>query len=154
MARLRLSYLLTTLTLVVSDDFPSIKTLAKSDASDFSIPQPSLDLDPTSLSETAPMIMSLPDDLQANLEETDFAKNFPMDFSITQPKLDLVPSFTIHDEEGKDVLETPAKETKQKTVLKKEEEKTSDVIPAVKQVKRSKRKGNLNEILFLILLLN
>ena len=154
MARLRLSYLLTTLTLVASDDFPSIKTLAKSDASDFSIPQPSLDLDPTSLSENAPMIMSLPDDLQSNLEETDFAKNFPMDFSITQPQLDLVPSFTIHDEEGKDVLETPKEETKETYSPKDEEDKTSDVIPAVKQVKRSKREGNLNETLFLILLLN
>ena len=31
-------------------DFPSINILAKSDSNDFSIPQPSLDLSPTSLS--------------------------------------------------------------------------------------------------------
>ena len=139
MARFRqVSYFLTTLSLVAAEtggDFPSIKTLAKSDASDFSIPQPSLDLDPTSLSENAPMIMSLPD-LQSNLEETDFAKNFPMDFSITQPQLDLVPSFTIHDEEGKDVLETPEEETKEKDSQKDEEEKTPGIIPPVKHVKR------------------
>ena len=151
MARFRqVSYLLTTLTLVTADsnsgDFPSIKTLAKSDASDFSIPQPSLDLDPTSLSENAPMIMSLPD-LQSNLEETDFAKNFPMDFSITQPQLDLVPSFTIHDEEGKDVLETKEEETKEDHPPKDddpkaEEEKTSSIIPPVKHVKRE---GNHNQ---------
>ena len=147
MARFRFSCLLTSLALVAggsSNDFPSIKTLAKSDANDFSIPQPSLDLDPTSLSENAPMIMSLPDDIQSNLEETDFAKNFPMDFSITQPQLDLVPSFTIHDEEGKDVLETPKEETKETHNSKNEEAKTSDVIPAVKQVKRSKREGKFS----------
>ena len=147
MARFRqVSYLLTTLTLVAAEtsrDFPSIKTLAKSDASDFSIPQPSLDLDPTSLSENAPMIMSLPD-LQSNLEETDFAKNFPMDFSITQPQLDLVPSFTIHDEEGKDVLETPKEETKENASPKDEEEKTSGIIPPVKHVKREGKDGTLN----------
>ena len=73
--------------------FPSINTLAKSDSHSFSIPQPSLDLDPTSLSVNAPMIMSLPE-LQSNLDEPDFAKNFRMDFSITQPKLDLEPSFS------------------------------------------------------------
>ena len=149
MARFRFSCLLTSLALVAggsSNEFPSIKTLAKSDANDFSIPQPSLDLDPTSLSENAPMIMSLPDDLQSNLEETDFAKNFPMDFSITQPQLDLVPSFTIHDEEGKDVLETPEEETKETNSPKNEEEKTSDVIPAVKQVKRSKREGKFSPL--------
>jgi len=54
---------------------------------------PSLDLDPTSLSVNAPMIMSLPE-LQSNLDEPDFAKNFRMDFSITQPRLDLEPSFS------------------------------------------------------------
>jgi len=74
--------------------FPNIKSQAQSDLEKqtFSIPQPSLDLDPTSLSESAPMIMSLPE-LQSNLEETDFARNFKMDFQITQPKLDLKPSF-------------------------------------------------------------
>merc|ERR1719350_2646315 len=87
------------------------------------------------------MIMSLPDGLQSNLEETDFAKNFPMDFSITQPQLDLVPSFTIHDEEGKDVLETKEEETKEEHPPKDddpkpEEEKTSSIIPPVKHVKR------------------
>ena len=147
MARFRFSCLLTSLALVAggsSNDFPSIKTIAKSDANDFSIPQPSLDLDPTSLSENAPMIMSLPDGLQSNLEETDFSKNFPMDFSITQPQLDLVPSFTIHDEEGKDVLETPKEATKETHNPNTVEEKTSDVIPAVKQVKRSKREGKFS----------
>ena len=150
MARFRqVSYLLTTLTLVAAEtsgDFPSIKTLAKSDASDFSIPQPSLDLDPTSLSENAPMIMSLPD-LQSNLEETDFAKNFPMDFSITQPQLDLVPSFTIHDKDGEDVLETPEEETKESPKeedLKDEEEKTSGIISPVKHVKREGKDGTFN----------
>ena len=53
------------------------------------------------------MIMALPD-LQSNLEETDFSKNFPMDFSITQPQLDLVPSFTIHDEDSKKETDTSA----------------------------------------------
>lgn len=78
---------------VTKSNFPSINTLAKSDTNSFSIPQPSLDLDPTSLSVNAPMIMSLPE-LQSNLDEPDFAKNFKMDFSITQPKLDLEPSFS------------------------------------------------------------
>ena len=145
----KVSYLLTTLALVAGDtssgDFPSIKTLAKSDASDFSIPQPSLDLDPTSLSENAPMIMSLPD-LQSNLDETDFAKNFPMDFSITQPQLDLVPSFTIHDEEGKDVLETSEEETKELSSSQKE---TTGVIPSVKDLKkRSKREGKFFRLIY------
>ena len=108
---IRVMSLLTTIMLVTGetgDNFPSIRTLAKSDASDFSsIPQPSLDLDPTSLLENSPMIMALPD-LQSNLEETDFSKNFPMDFTITQPQLDLVPSFTIHDEDSKKETDTSA----------------------------------------------
>ena len=53
--------------------FPNIKSQAQTDVDTFSIPQPSLDLDPTSLSESAPMIMSLPE-LQSNLEETEFAR--------------------------------------------------------------------------------
>ena len=47
------------------------------------------------------MIMSLPD-LSPNLEETDFAKNFPMDFSISTPELDLAPSFPVDVEEEVD----------------------------------------------------
>jgi len=84
-----------------NSEFPSINILAKSDSHNFSIPQPSLDLSPTSLSESAPMIMALPD-LQPNLEETDFAKNFPMDFSIDTPELDLTPSFPVDVEQEVD----------------------------------------------------
>ena len=47
------------------------------------------------------MIMALPE-LQPNLEETDFAKNFPMDFSISTPELDLTPSFPVDVEQEVD----------------------------------------------------
>ena len=119
-------------------DFPSIQTLARSQADSFAIPQPSLDLDPTSLAASAPMIMGLPE-LQSNLEETEFAKNFPMDFSITQPKLDLVPSFAIIDEKGEDIVKESTKEEDEK-----EEEDTSAVIEVVEEGhKKSKREGHI-----------
>ena len=47
------------------------------------------------------MIMALPD-LQPNLEETDFAKNFPKDFSINTPELKLTPSFPVDVEQEVD----------------------------------------------------
>ena len=119
-------------------DFPSIQTLARSQADSFAIPQPSLDLDPTSLAASAPMIMGLPE-LQSNLEETEFAKNFPMDFSITQPKLDLVPSFAIIDEKGEDIVKKEDEEDEDE-----EEEDTAAVIEVVEEGhKKSKREGHI-----------
>ena len=120
-------------------DFPSIQTLARSQADTFAIPQPSLDLEPTSLAATAPMITGLPE-LQSNLQETEFAKNFPMDFSITQPKLDLVPSFAIIDEKGEDIVKASTKEEDDDE----EEEDTSAVIEVVEEEhKKSKREGHI-----------
>ena len=120
-------------------DFPSIQTLARSQADAFAIPQPSLDLEPTSLAATAPMITGLPE-LQANLQETEFAKNFPMDFSITQPKLDLVPSFAIIDEKGEDIVKASTKEEDEVD----DEEDTSAVIEVVEEEhKKSKREGHI-----------
>ena len=122
-------------------DFPSIQTLARSQADTFAIPQPSLDLEPTSLAATAPMIMGLPE-LQSNLQETEFAKNFPMDFSITQPKLDLVPSFAIIDEKGEDIVKASTKEEDDDE--EDEEEDTSAVIEVVEEEhKKSKREGHI-----------
>ena len=122
-------------------DFPSIQTLARSQADIFAIPQPSLDLEPTSLAATAPMIMGLPE-LQSNLQETEFAKNFPMDFSITQPKLDLVPSFAIIDEKGEDIVKALTKEEDEEE--EEEEEDTSAVIEVVEEEhKKSKREGHI-----------
>jgi len=132
--------LLTTIMLVTGetgDNFPSIRTLAKSDASDFSsIPQPSLDLDPTSLLENSPMIMALPN-LQSNLEETDFSKNFPMDFTITQPQLDLVPSFTIHDEDSK-------KETDTSALNNKRSKREASEFPSIFSIMSSKPNFKIN----------
>ena len=87
------------------DQFPSIQSLAGSDSPGFSVPHPPLDLEPTSLSLSAPMIMSLPSNISQNIAETDFAKNSPMGFNITQPKLDLVPSFTISGGDGEEYKE-------------------------------------------------
>merc|ERR1719278_220375 len=84
------------------DQFPSIHSLAGSESPGFSVPQPPLDLEPTSLSVNAPMPMSLPSDISQNIAETDFAKNSPMGFNITQPRLDLVPSFTITGGDGEE----------------------------------------------------
>ena len=84
-----------------SDQFHSIQSLAKSEVDTFALPQPQLDLSPTSLALNAPMIMSLPE-LEQNLAETEFAKNSPMSFNITQPTLDLVPSFTIKGGNGEE----------------------------------------------------
>ena len=128
-----------------TDNFPSINVLAKSDSNDFSIPQPSLDLSPTSLSENAPMIMSLPD-LQQNLEETDFSKNFPMDFSISTPELDLKPSFPVDIEAQVDAAVDKdgysSDEEEDEEVEETEEKyKTED-----KKEARHKRDGDLIEI--------
>ena len=82
-----------------SDQFPSIKSLSQSSLTSFPLPQPSLDLEPTSLARSAPMIMSLPQ-LEQNLAETDFAKNSPMSFDINKPTLDLQPSFAISGGDG------------------------------------------------------
>ena len=82
-----------------SNQFPSIKSLSQSSLTSFPLPQPSLDLEPTSLARSAPMIMSLPQ-LEQNLAETDFAKNSPMSFDISKPTLDLQPSFAISGGDG------------------------------------------------------
>ena len=100
------------------DQFPSIHSLAGSESPGFSVPQPPLDLEPSSLSASAPMPMSLPSNIPQNIAETDFAKNSPMGFSITQPRLDLVPSFTISGgdgEEYREVTEDTEAETKEKS---------------------------------------
>ena len=100
------------LVLVRSDDqFPSIQSLLRSESPGFSVPQPPLDLEPTSLSLSAPMIMSLPSNLSQNIGETDFAKNSPMGFNITQPRLDLVPSFTITGGDGEEYKEDTEEES-------------------------------------------
>ena len=124
-----------------TDNFPSINVLAKSDSNDFSIPQPSLDLSPTSLSENAPMIMSLPD-LQQNLEETDFSKNFPMDFSISTPELDLKPSFPVDIEAQVDAaVDKDSYSSDEEEEETEEKYKTED-----KKEARHKRDGDLIEI--------
>ena len=104
------------------DQFPSIQSLAGSESPGFSVPQPPLDLEPTSLSVNAPMPMSLPSDISQNIAETDFAKNSPMGFNITQPRLDLVPSFTITGGDGEEYRREDTEEVEDDTKEKSEPE--------------------------------
>ena len=134
------------LVLVRSDDqFPSIQSLARSESPGFSVPQPQLDLEPTSLSVNAPMPMSLPSNISQNIAETDFAKNSPMGFNITQPRLDLVPSFTITGGDGEEYRSEDTEDVEDDTKEKSEPEQLPlepQIYPVAETV-RMRREGGL-----------
>ena len=141
---LRLQVLAVMVMMVRSEDqFPSIQSLAGSDGPGFSVPQPQLDLEPTSLSLSAPMIMALPSNLSQNIAETDFARNSPMGFNITQPMLDLVPSFTISGGDGEEYKESEDIEKVEDVEEKSESEQLPlepQIYPAAETV-RTRREG-------------
>ena len=126
------------------DQFPSIQTLAGSESPGFSVPQPQLDLEPTSLSVNAPMPMSLPSNISQNIAETDFAKNSPMGFNITQPRLDLVPSFTITGGDGEEYRNEDTEDVEDDTKEKSEPEQLPlepQIYPKAETV-RMRREGD------------
>ena len=125
------------------DKFPSIQSLAGSESPGFSVPQPQLDLEPTSLSLSAPMPMSLPSSISQNIAETDFAKNSPMGFNITQPRLDLVPSFTITGGDGEEYRREDTEDVQEDTKEKSESEQLPlepQIYPKAQTV-RTRREG-------------
>ena len=126
------------------DQFPSIHSLAGSESPGFSVPQPPLDLEPSSLSASAPMPMSLPSNIPQNIAETDFAKNSPMGFSITQPRLDLVPSFTITGGDGEEYRREDTEDVEEDTKEKSESEQLPlepQIYPTAQTV-RTRREGD------------